>query len=372
MKNMNVNWVYKLLLFEPNLYYANPFSTVKIFSWPLHYFFIPLHCVIRVFFSRFSNVTVYIVTVIVHTVKWSSPTRSMSLHLPTPFHLFPFPPSQQTLHLPLFILFLTFPFPLPLPLTRPSFSLLQDLPSPSPPSRDLPSPSFSPSCDLPSPHPPSRDLLLPFSTVGPQPSPSLSHNLPLTKVFFSFAILDFFSSSSIGVFFCCSSGWLLPLLWFCLKFFFFNIVQRSSGFFYKNPFSTLEISTSSLLQDLCKTRSWVQDPCSRSCIKDALSILSTFWFDMKLILSFVSFQKHTRCKSNSSFTIQTQGNLAWQMNLYSWVSSDFNKKYLFWLGMNKDYPNYLSGDGDENEYQIISVSNIIHFLYFFLLQHIYT
>lgn len=49
-----------------------------------------------------------------------------------------------------------------------------------------------------------------------------------------------------------------------------NIVQRFLWFLYKNSFSMLESSATSLLKDLQKTRSWAQDPCSRFSTKDAL------------------------------------------------------------------------------------------------------
>ena len=96
-------------------------------------------------------------------------------------------------------------------------------------------------------------LLLPSNTTTPPPLP-FPPSPPPTPIIHSRKVF-FFSSFSVIVilflfhcFFLVLTGWLLVCWFFCNFFlYFFNIVKRSSGFFYKNPFSILKISTLPLL-----------------------------------------------------------------------------------------------------------------------------
>ena len=91
-----------------------------------------------------------------------------------------------------------------------------------------------------------------FLIVSPFPLPLLRHpTCTQQRYFFSFLLCSsifvfvFFSSSIV---FCHSCRLVVGLL-VLFVILFLNIVQRFSGFFYKNSFFILEISALSLLQD---------------------------------------------------------------------------------------------------------------------------
>ena len=130
----------------------------------------------------------------------------------------------------------------------PSFSLFPTFLSPFPLTL-LPPPSPVVPLLTPSPCPFFFLRPLPLPLLPPSPSIELKvcfffHSSSSIKPFF---VVAFFSSSCGLV--CC---WLVGLL---VIFYFFKLMQRFSGFFYKNSFSTLEIFALPLLQDLHKIRS---------------------------------------------------------------------------------------------------------------------
>ena len=99
-------------------------------------------------------------------------------------------------------------------------------------------------------------LLLPFPQLRlrpPSPSPPLWTQPPSPSATFPLPLLAISPSCNLRSCFFFHSSIVFLLFprvdcWFCL-YFFFIIVKRFSRFFYKNPFSILEIS---LLSLLCK------------------------------------------------------------------------------------------------------------------------